>query len=266
MNKPVYILFLVILFSVVSCRKTPPWVIPQENMEEILVDVHIADVLIQEDYRTFNTVEKKEALYRAVLDKHGITKQELDTSLYWYGRNSELYIKMYEKVNKKLLDREKLISQSSPYSLALQSGDTVNIWNDKSYLTFTSSFPYNNYLYKEIVTDTAFYTNDIYELSMRISGLSAPDSSSIEPSSKVVMVFKYPNDSLFVEEKKISGNGPFVFRMETDSLIPEKIYSNLWFNIEKPDEKVFVDSISFWRIHKKKLPETDPIPDILQEE
>ena len=250
MCKPAYILLFFLLFCFLSCKKTPSWVIDRDDMESVLVDVHIADALVQDDNLKYNTFEQKEALYNAVLKKHGITKQQLDISIYWYAQHSELYVKMYEKITKRLADRNTTIEKLVD-ALAVMpaiNGDTINIWYGKDRQTFTSFFPQQQMFSYKIKTDTSFYAQDVYKLKMHLSGLISTDSLKVLPQA--VVVFKYPNDSSFVVTKDITKNGAFEFEIPSDSIVPENIFAGFYLNMQGKPHRIFMDSVRLLRMHK----------------
>lgn len=64
----------------------------------MLVDLHKTDALLQiHGYKTGNE-EAKRIYYAQVLERHGITQAEFDSSLVWYTAHPKLFDKIYPKV------------------------------------------------------------------------------------------------------------------------------------------------------------------------
>lgn len=109
--------FLIILSGeiILSCTNRPKEVLNRKKMEQLMYDIYVAESIIENDYATFDTPEKKEALINEVFRKHGITPSQWDTSLSWYSDHVDIYLKMNDSVKSRLkreqLRIEQLISQ-----------------------------------------------------------------------------------------------------------------------------------------------------------
>lgn len=96
------IIFPIILFGCSEKNpelKTPDYVIPQDKMINILVDMHIADgalstlALNKED-----TLYSPPTFYRQVFKKYDVSKHDVDTSIFFYAQHAEYYNLMYDTV------------------------------------------------------------------------------------------------------------------------------------------------------------------------
>ena len=76
-----------------------------------MYDVYVAESMIENDYATFDTPEKKEALIEEVFRKHGVTEAQWDTSLSWYSDHVDIYLKMNDSVKSRLKREQLRISQ-----------------------------------------------------------------------------------------------------------------------------------------------------------
>lgn len=94
-----YIVSLCLLAFVLtlgSCR--PRGVLSSGEMREVLVDLHKTDAMIQLAGLSYNNQEAKAIYYAQVLQRHGITQAQFDSSLVWYTANPQLFNKIYPKV------------------------------------------------------------------------------------------------------------------------------------------------------------------------
>lgn len=109
--------FLIILSGeiILSCTNRPKEVLNRKKMEKLMYDIYVAESMIENDYATFDSPEKKEALINEVFRKHGITPSQWDTSLSWYSDHVDIYLKMNDSVKSRLkreqLRIERMISQ-----------------------------------------------------------------------------------------------------------------------------------------------------------
>lgn len=102
------IIVLVVFFA--SCgyqENIPENVIPKEKMIEILVDIHLADgMFTNNNVRTFYATKDSANYYEMIFINHGFTRENFDTSVYYYSHNINEYNKIYIEVLNKLSERE----------------------------------------------------------------------------------------------------------------------------------------------------------------
>lgn len=92
-----FLLLLIIATAAVSCR--PKGILHSWEMREVLVDLHKTEALLQlTDQKNKPDEEAKSIYYAQVLEKHGITQAEFDSSLVWYTAHPQLFDKIYPKV------------------------------------------------------------------------------------------------------------------------------------------------------------------------
>ena len=100
MKKLVYL--IIALFVLAACSHDPDYVIGEKDMVDLLVDVHKAEAVIESNYNQYSSKADKKKLREAVFLKHGITQEQFDTNLVWYGHHIEDYMKIYEQVVERL--------------------------------------------------------------------------------------------------------------------------------------------------------------------
>ena len=67
-------------------------------MRNVLYDLHRADGAIQTAGYNYSHDQEVAGYYKNILDKHGITQAQFDTSLVWYTNNPQIFNKIYPKV------------------------------------------------------------------------------------------------------------------------------------------------------------------------
>jgi hypothetical protein len=77
--------------------------VPQEVLVDVLVDIHLVDGITNDRrfYRRYSQVDSIDVL-GPILEKHHITLQEFDTTMYAYSRHPELLDQVYSEVLRKL--------------------------------------------------------------------------------------------------------------------------------------------------------------------
>ena len=71
-------------------------------MRDVLYDLHRADGAIQVAGYNYSHDQELAGYYKNVLDKHGITQAEFDSSLVWFTDNPQIFNKIYPKVIERL--------------------------------------------------------------------------------------------------------------------------------------------------------------------
>ena len=71
-------------------------------MRDVLYDLHRADAIIQVAGYNYAHDQEVTAYYKNILDKHGITQAEFDSSLVWYTDNPQIFNKIYPKLIERL--------------------------------------------------------------------------------------------------------------------------------------------------------------------
>ena len=102
MNRIAILILLVIL--TVACRRDPMPrnAIPREQYINVMVDVHIAEALYRDRFRLRMDTLRSSPLYLSVLEKHGVSENQMTTTLLYYSRHPREYDKIYAEVLSKL--------------------------------------------------------------------------------------------------------------------------------------------------------------------
>ena len=90
------VILAVLAVSFVSCR--PKGILSSRKMKDVMIDLHKMDGMIEAAHMEYGYDEAKALYYAQVLEKHGITQAQFDSSLVWYTANPALFDKIYPKV------------------------------------------------------------------------------------------------------------------------------------------------------------------------
>ncbi|MBQ9357269.1 MAG: DUF4296 domain-containing protein [Prevotella sp.] len=148
-----------------ACKPgTPKQYIQPDDMEDILVDYHLAKAMALEGgMPQYDRNYSQSLLTAAVLAKHGVTQAEFDSSLVYYYTRSDRFDPIYKRVAERL--EEIALSQGASegdigkYANFNATGDTANIWPDRTTALMLPAPPYNIWQFN-IEADTTFRRGD----------------------------------------------------------------------------------------------------------
>ena len=99
-----------VLLAIVGCR--PRYILSNKEMRDVLYDLHRMDGALQVAGYTNGHTQEQAAYYKSVLDKHGVTQSQFDSSLVWFTDNPQIFNKIYPKVVSRLqadMDHEEML-------------------------------------------------------------------------------------------------------------------------------------------------------------
>lgn len=108
MKKIIVPLLLLTLLSLFSCGNR--YVLSPDEMEELLVDLHLAEGLALQSHQ-FKSNTSKLDLYTAVYDKHNTNKAQFDSSMIYYSENLTDLGEIYDNVFDRIVNLESQVEQ-----------------------------------------------------------------------------------------------------------------------------------------------------------
>ncbi len=220
-----------------SCSPTPDGVISPDDMVDLLVDVHKGEALTDVSYSKYNSDTARLSMRRVVLNGHGVTDEQFDTSLVWYGNHLDQYIKVYDRVTERLEnDFEK--AGNAPVNRSMLPGDSVNMWDEGSTYVISRRSP-SEFLRFRIERDDNWKNGDSYTWKFKIFNSSTPVSLG--------MYVDYTDGSTDIKTETLEEDGWKEMVVVLDSLrTPQSVYGFVRFDL-KDREEVFIDSLSLVR-------------------
>ena len=114
MNRATQNILILCLLSFViglsGCR--PKGILHSWELRALLYDLHRMDALLQVSGKQYESDEVRNIYYAAVLEKHGVTQAQFDSSLVWYTAHPQLFDKIYPKVIARLMEDEQQFEAS----------------------------------------------------------------------------------------------------------------------------------------------------------
>ncbi|MBQ0056403.1 MAG: DUF4296 domain-containing protein [Bacteroidales bacterium] len=170
-----FILYIAVATAMIcvlgACNSRPKHVIDEETMTALLTDVHLAEGLIDvQDAQNRERPEYGQEVMAAVLLKHGITKEQYDTSLVWYSQNLKKLIRIYNHVedNLKQQNAEWLaLSEMNDTYGPCEPGDSIDLWRNNRHQLLDEERLTAHRIWT-IPADTTFHKGDTLRWSLHI--------------------------------------------------------------------------------------------------
>ena len=191
--------FFIFLF-VASCSRIPGGIIPERKMQKILVDMQLAEAMINIDI-AYRSDKEKKALYQSIFEKHHITEAVYDSSLIWYGKNLDVYMQVYNMALAEVKRTIEEIGQIEPEIVYSPNQDSIDIWSIDRYYEFSPSSLSNTLIFN--FREKEEYTSgSVFALNLHVWGL---DSGTLLPIE--VQFCAEQNDTTIVVKNNINTNG-----------------------------------------------------------
>ncbi len=126
--KKIFFLILIILEIACQSDKTPEGIIPEDEFIRILAELHIADaVLTEKGLYDRKLKDSTESYYNYILVKHNMSRAKFDSSLLYYGKNTQHLNEMYDQVIAILKEKyNRIHTKESIFNLPLLALDRIN--------------------------------------------------------------------------------------------------------------------------------------------
>lgn len=231
-----------------ACSKVPDEILSEKEMQRVLADMLIAEAMINMDNDTYRSDTARLALYEGVFRKHGITQALYDSSLMWYGRNLDIYMKVYDRVlddiNRSINDLGDVQADAAPVA----NQDSVNIWPRRSFLSLSPRSVFNGVVF-DIKPRTMYSSGSSFVLGLRTWGLD--DYPSLRPE---IRISADQGDTTVTADRVITRDGYYETILTT---LPTKrvrrVYGYIRLdNADSTYYKVYVDSLNLMKYNYGK--------------
>ena len=105
-------LIIVLFVCLTGCR--PRGILHSWEMRDIIVDLHKTDALLYTKHVRNGDYEGRTIYYAQVMEKHGTTQAQFDSSLVWYTAHPNFFNKIYPKVLAELKEEEQAFLEIHP--------------------------------------------------------------------------------------------------------------------------------------------------------
>ncbi|MDR1981679.1 MAG: DUF4296 domain-containing protein [Tannerellaceae bacterium] len=198
MRKRLYKYSIALLAAIlpVACSKAPSGILPEKKMQAVLVDMQLAEAMIQTNYADYTDVAYKDALYQSVFKKHKITQAVYDSSLVWYGKNLDIYIEVLNLALANVDEHIKSMGDIQASAAPASNQDSIDIWPRRDFLILQPGALFNGVTF-DIKPDMNYSSGSTFVLGMHVWGLT--DTMRFTP--EVHMAIDQIDTTLFVNRK-----------------------------------------------------------------
>ncbi len=109
-----------------GCDRRPKEVLSEKEMVSLMADMQLAEACLNSSAVSVHSGDGRLELGRSVLAAHGVTQEQLDTTLAWYGRNIDNYSELFEKVDKEIVARRKKLMKGAETDF--DETEAGNLW------------------------------------------------------------------------------------------------------------------------------------------
>ena len=228
-----------------ACKNVPEGIIEPDTMAQLLADLHTGEAVVDANRRNYPQERDRAALKEAIYDKYGVSGEEVDSSLAWYGRNIRKYVEVCDK-SIEILEHRMIQSGNrlaAANALAV-SGDSVDIWPYPRFIHVsprgaTRSLTFN------FSHDENWDSGDIYTWRAKFANTSGTTNWGI--------VTEYADGKTETLHASFAGDGWQEITFFTDTVQPAaRIYGYLTLSGKNADD-AFIDSMG---IVRKRFNET----------
>lgn len=234
-----------------ACSKVPDEILSEKEMQAVQVDMQLAEAIISLNSKDFPDNAHKEALYQSIFRKYDITEAEYDSSLVWYGRHLDIYMKVYDRVLADLNKRQKALGDVQASAAPVSKQDSVDIWPRRTSLQLEPDALFNGVTF-EIKPETNYSSGSSFVLGMDVWGLNKDMAYYPE-----VRISADQGDTIVTMNDKILRDGYHETILKT---VPTKqikrVYGYIFMNnADSSYYKVYLDSLNLMKYNYGRLTE-----------
>lgn len=232
--------WFVVACMISGCDDTPEYVIKQDDMVDLLVDLHKGEGVVDINHGAYRNDSVKRVLKQSIYARHGVTSEQVDTSLVWYGHHIEKYIEIYDKVIERLeaqLKDADVLAQGERVQLSI-AGDSVNVWAEKEFYRFFDKSP-SNFLKFSFKKDENWEKGDVYNWNMYLRNRRSPVT--------LIMVADYTDGTSDYAYRIFSQDGWVNMSFAVDTAKTARTVYGVASAVPQAGEVMYLDSISLVR-------------------
>lgn len=225
------------MLGIIACSKRPEMVVDEDKMVDVMVDIHKSEALVGLNPGKFTTDSVKKVYRQTIFKKHGITQEQFDSSLAWYGRHIDDFVKVYDRVlaeyEDQLNDANKRAEESGEIYEAM-ANDADNMWNLAPFQMIAWDSDRQNIGF-ELTDSNTINKGDRLRWQLRATNVT----------SRVDMLLgvDYTNGTTAYNTKIINQDGKYNLTLQTDSSFKVERVFGVVRCVPQRLEIVFIDSI-----------------------
>lgn len=229
-----------------GCNKRPKGVLSDDEMVGLIADMQIAEVYMQQHNSGYYNDSIRDSAVQWVLDKHGLSKADFDSTMTWYGRNIDDYLNLFGKVDAELAKRQNRAIGETEKNLV-----STDLWPYSRHILISENAPSNGLAFSLPLNDIP--KGERITWKMRLKGLS---------SGSVLLGVDYDNGMSSYTYQTQNGNSKIDLTLQTDTAYNVKRVFGYMRTKEDHSLPIWIDSIAlqqlpldsteYYRIHSQR--------------
>lgn len=230
--------------ALTACKGVPGEIIQPDEMSALLADMHVGDAVVEQNRREYDTDSLRMTLKQSILERHGVTPEQFDSSLSWYAHNPQRYLEVYDNTIELLQQRMNANDAEIAQGSISVVGDSVDLWAGARYVA-VSDMSANRYITFNIDADENSENGDRYTWRAKFV-------NNI-PKAHWGIAITYADGTLEVLDTEVANEGWNEIEFVSDStLTPKQVYGYLRLE-PRPGIAVWVDSLQL--VRNRRSPE-----------
>lgn len=231
--------------SIISgCSSRPSDVLSTEDMAQLMADMQVGESVMGSS-RDYATDSAKRAFLQALYVKHGVSREEVDSSFSWYGYHIDKYLEVCDRaveILEQRLEKAQDLAGSSAEGIAEVNtnfeGDSVDVWPSMRWRRLSANMP-SDVITFALDNDRNWEKGDVYTLRSKIVDNHGPIIYTI--------AVDYADGRTEYMTKAMPGDGWHDMQFALDSSrTAQRVYGLMQYTPSR-GEVAFIDSISLMR-------------------
>lgn len=214
-----------------ACGRRPKGVLSDDEMADVMTDMKLAESYAN-TYGGSPSDSIPQRLAQSVLDAHGVSRADFDSTLSWYGRNFDDYVALYDKMEKRLAQKQKDYVPES--SAGKEDGN--DLWPYMHRVLVSPKGNSDGFTFSISVPDIV--PGEALKWMMRLNS---------DAEGKMLIGVDYADGKSDYVVQQIAGNRKTEMTIVTDTaLAVKRIFGN--FRVRPRGNPLWIDSISLTHI------------------
>ena len=224
-----------------ACGSSPDGAIDQEEMAELMADIHMADSYLDTHNDEFESDSSRQAFKQAIFARHNVTIEQFDSSMTWYGHHLDKFMDVCDRTIAILEKRLITVGTRGTSSIAVSvAGDSADVWSPRPRFVAVEPDMPMPFMTFSIEPDDNSQPGDNYTWSTKLLG-------NRDGLSRWQMVAVYDDGTIESVGLPMQAEGWNSIRLATDS---SKVLTRVYGTIEfRPDmvRTMWADSLKLVR-------------------
>lgn len=249
---------LIVALAIASCKPgIPSKYLQPDEMADILYDYHLAEGIASTPGETDSIAMRT---YRtSILEHHGVTEADFDSSMVYYTRHSKLLQDVYTQLQDRLNRESETLGGASGSSM-FASADTANVWSNSPSFVLSPYVATNRFSF-EVKADTAWHEGDRMILDFDAQFIYQDGIRD----AQAVLAVTYDNDSTEYTNNMVQSTSHYQLQINNTGRMRIKSVRGFWLLSDQPQSSgtstttlklLVLNNVRLIRMHTQNPAET----------